>query len=164
MMPKPDAIGPGQESVWSYPRPAIAELCARRLTILHRGVTVADTRKAVRTLETSHPPSYYFPPEDVDQSFLTRSSRSSFCEWKGAASYFDVTVAGETIADVAWSYGRPTPGFVSLKDHIAFYAAPFDECLIDGEKAAPQPGGFYGGWISSHVAGPFKGVPGSRFW
>lgn len=164
MTPKPDPAAPGQESVWSFPRPAIAEPCLRRITIVHRGVTLADTRRAVRTLETSHPPSYYVPPEDVDPAALTRSSASSFCEWKGAAGYFDVSVAGETFRDVAWSYARPTPGFASLKDHVAFYAAPFDQCLIDGERATPQPGGFYGGWISSHVAGPFKGVPGSRFW
>lgn len=164
MRPTPDPVGPGQESVWSYPRPAIAEPCERRITIVHRGVTLADTRRAVRTLETSHPPSYYFPPDDVDQGALVRSSASSFCEWKGAASYFDVRLAGETLRDVAWSYARPTPAFASLADCVAFYAAPFDACLIDGERARPQPGGFYGGWISSREAGPFKGGPGSRFW
>lgn len=162
--PPPDPTSPGQESVWSYPRPAIAEPCDRRLTILHRGVTLADTRRAVRTLETSHPPSYYFPPDDVDFACLTRSSGSSFCEWKGAASYYDVTIADEVFGDVAWSYGRPTAGFAALRGYVAFYAAPFETCLIDGEPVTPQPGGFYGGWISSHVAGPFKGVLGSRFW
>lgn len=164
MRPTPDPTTPGQESVWSYPRPAIAKACERRITIVHRGVTLADTGRAVRTLETSHPPSYYFPPDDIDQTALARSSGSSFCEWKGAASYFDVTLQGEVVRDVAWSYVQPTPAFALLRDHIAFYAAPFDHCLIDGEQVTPQPGGFYGGWISPREAGPFKGVPGSRFW
>lgn len=164
MRPTPDPTGPGQESVWSYPRPAIAEPCAQRLTVVHRGVTLADTRRAVRTLETSHPPSYYFPPEDVVMDRLRLSNRSSFCEWKGVAAYFDVTIEDETFADVAWSYPAPSPSFASLRDHIAFYAAPFEDCFVGGERVVPQPGGFYGGWITSLVAGPFKGVPGSRFW
>lgn len=164
MRPKPDPTLPGQESVWAFPRPAVAEPCGLRIVIEHRGVTLVDTRRSVRTLETSHPPSYYVPPEDVDMTALTHSAGSSICEWKGAASYFDVAVAGDAFANAAWSYARPTPAFAALKDHIAFYAAPFDRCLVEGERATPQPGGFYGGWISPHVAGPFKGGPGSRFW
>ncbi|QZO01971.1 DUF427 domain-containing protein [Chenggangzhangella methanolivorans] len=163
MRPTPDRRRPARKA-WSYPRPAIAKACERRITIVHRGVTLADTRRAVRTLETSHPPSYYFPPDDIDQTALARSSGSSFCEWKGAANYFDVTLQGEIFRDVAWSYAQPTPAFALLRDHIAFYAAPFDQCLIDGEQVTPQPGGFYGGWITPREAGPFKGVPGSRFW
>jgi uncharacterized protein (DUF427 family) len=164
MSVKPDPVGPGQESVWSYPRPPRAEGSARHLRILHRGVVVADTRTAVRTLETSHPPTWYIPPADVDAGLLRASARRSFCEWKGVAVYFDVLVGGQRLKDVAWSYPDPTPGFVSLKDHIAFYAAPFDACSIDGEPVTPQPGGFYGGWVTPDVAGPFKGVPGSQFW
>ncbi len=160
----PDPVAPGQESVWRYPRPAIAEPCARRLVIEHRGVVVADTRASVRTLETSHPPSYYIPPADIRRDLLRRSDRTSFCEWKGAAVYWDVVVDGEELRDVAWSYPTPTPAFAMLRDHLAFYAAPFDACLVDGERVTPQPGGFYGGWITSDLAGPFKGVPGSRFW
>ena len=160
----PDPVGPGQESVWRYPRPAIAEPTARRVRIVHRGVVVADTGRAVRTLETSHPPTYYVPPEDVTPGLLRRTARRSLCEWKGQAVYFDVSVGGEVLPDAAWSYPNPTPAFESLRDHIAFYAAPFDECLVDGERVTPQPGGFYGGWITSKEAGPFKGVPGSRFW
>lgn len=164
MRPKPDPTLSGQESVWDYPRPAVAEPCERRIVIEHRGVTLVDTCQAVRTLETSHPPSYYIPPEDVDMTALERSAASSFCEWKGSASYFDVVVGADRFANAAWSYARPTPAFAALKDHVAFYAWPFDRCLVDGEQASPQPGGFYGGWITSHVAGPFKGGPGSRFW
>ncbi len=160
----PDPAGPGQESVWRFPRPATAEPSARHVVIEHRGVTIADTRASVRTLETSHPPTYYIPPADVRADLLRRSARTSFCEWKGHAVYWDVIVDDEVLRDVAWSYPAPTPAFASLHDHLAFYAAPFDACLVDGERVAPQPGGFYGGWITADLAGPFKGVPGSRFW
>jgi uncharacterized protein (DUF427 family) len=160
----PDPTGPGQESVWSYPRPPVAEQTHRHLKIAHRGVTIADTRRGMRTMETSHPPSYYFPPNDVGLFVLQASLRRSFCEWKGQAIYFDVLLHGEILRDVAWSYPDPTSMFISLRDHIAFYADPFDACYVDDERVIPQPGGFYGGWITSHVAGPFKGVPGSRNW
>ncbi|MEI7774482.1 MAG: DUF427 domain-containing protein [Verrucomicrobiota bacterium] len=164
MKVSPDPVGSGQESVWSCPRPAIAEVSQRRLKIVHRDIVIADTQNGVRTLKTSHPPSYYFPPEDIAPLVLKPSSRRSFCEWKGEAIYFDVVVKGETLGDVAWSYPDPNPAFKSLRDHVAFYAWPFDGCFVDGEQVMPQPGNFYGGWISSDLAGPFKGVPGSRFW
>ena len=164
MTVRADPVGPGQESVWAYPRPARAEAISRQLKIVHRNVTIAATRHGIRTLETSHPPSYYFPPHDVAMTLLQPSSQRSFCEWKGHARYFDLVLDDVRFANVAWSYPDPTPGFVALRDHLAFYAAPFDACLVDGEAAMPQPGGFYGGWVTSHVAGPFKGVPGSRFW
>ncbi len=164
MTPVLDQIGPGQESVWAYPRPAIAEPSGRRITIDHRGVTIADTTRSIRTLETSHPPSYYIPQADIAMAMLARARRRSFCEWKGQAIYYDVAIDGAVIEEAAWSYPDPTPDFVALADYVAFYAAPFDLCTVDGEKVTPQPGGFYGGWITSHVAGPFKGVPGSRFW
>lgn len=131
---------------------------------MHRGVVIADTHKGIRTLETSHPPSYYFPPDAIAPFVLMPSPRRSFCEWKGAASYFDVLVLGETLRDVAWSYPDPNPAFRSLRDHIAFYAGPIDSCFVDDERVTPQPGNFYGGWITSHVAGPFKGAPGSGSW
>ncbi len=164
MSPTPDLPGPGQESVWAYPRPAIAQPTTARIQIVHRGVTLADSRQAVRTLETSHPPSYYIPPADIATEHLRASARRSMCEWKGAARYFDVVLAGETFRDVVWSYPDPTPDFASLAGFLAFYAAPFDTVLVDGERVTPQPGGFYGGWITSGVAGPFKGGPGSTFW
>ena len=164
MHPIPDPPGPNQESVWSYPRPAISAATAAHIRIVHRGIVLADSRACVRTLETSHPPSYYVPPTDIATEYLRPSARRSLCEWKGAASYFDVVLPGDTIRDVAWSYPNPTPPFAALAGHLAFYAAPFDTVLVDGEPVVPQPGGFYGGWITSSVAGPFKGIPGSTFW
>ena len=155
---------PGQESVWDYPRPAVAQACHRHLVISHGGVTLAETRRGVRTLETSHPPSYYFPRDDIAMDRLEKSSRSSFCEWKGQASYFHVRIGNTVFRDVGWSYSSPTPLFTVLKDHIAFYAAPFENCMVDGEKVIPQPGSFYGGWITPCVIGPFKGAPGSMLW
>jgi uncharacterized protein (DUF427 family) len=160
----PDPTAPGQESVWSYPRPAVAVLCPRHLKIMHREVTVAETRNGIRTLETSHPPNYYFPPDDVAPSLLQPSRRRSFCEWKGEAIYFDVVVRGETLRDVAWSYPDPSPAFRSLRGYIAFYARPFDGCFVDGERVTPQPGSFYAGWITADITGPFKGGPGTSFW
>jgi uncharacterized protein (DUF427 family) len=157
-------VGPGQESVWAYPRPAIAEPTDTRITIAHRGQVIADTRAAIRTLETSHPPSYYIPQADIAPGTLRRAEGSSFCEWKGAAAYWDVVIGDLVLPRVGWSYAQPTSGFIALRDHVAFYAAPFDRCTVDGETVIPQPGDFYGGWITSRLAGPFKGVPGSRWW
>ncbi len=159
-----DPVLPGQTSVWDFPRPAIAERCARHIRIEHRGQVIADTRASVRTLETSHPPSYYIPPDDVTTALLRRSTHRSFCEWKGDALYYDLVLDGQTHRDIAWSYPAPTRAFAALRDHLAFYAAPFDVCTVDGEMVVPQPGGFYGGWITADLAGPFKGVPGSRYW
>lgn len=164
MRPKPDSIGPGQESVWSFPRPAIAQPSGARIVIEHAGTIVADSRASVRTLETSHPPSYYIPRDDIAPGVLHRAGGSSFCEWKGAATYWDVVIGGIVLPRVGWSYATPSPGFAALRDHVAFYAAPFDRCSVDGETVTPQPGGFYGGWITRAFAGPFKGVPGSRGW
>jgi uncharacterized protein (DUF427 family) len=135
----------------------------RRLKIVHRDVVIADTRRSIRTLETSHPPTYYFPPTDIAPLVLRPSRRRSFCEWKGEAIYFDVVVRDERLRDVAWSYPDPNPAVRSLRDHVAFYARPFDG-FVDEERATPQPGNFYGGWISSGIAGPFKGPPGTSFW
>lgn len=163
--PTPDPIRPGQESVWDYPRPAIAELTDAHLRIMFEGRVLAETRNGVRTLETSHPPSYYFPPDDVDQAMLALAGGgSSICEWKGQARYFDVIGPTRRLSRVGWAYPAPTRAFEMLRDHIAFYAAPMDACFVDGEQVTPQPGGFYGGWITSAVAGPFKGPPGTQFW
>lgn len=164
MRPRSDPVGPNQESVWSYPRPAIAEPSSARVVIEHRGVVVADSRATVRTLETSHPPSYYIPRADIAAGLLRRAAGSSLCEWKGAAAYWDVVIEGSVLPRVGWSYASPTAGFAMLRDYVAFYAGPFDRCSVDGETVVPQPGDFYGGWITSAVAGPFKGVPGSRGW
>lgn len=164
MRPRPDPVLPGQESVWDYPRPAIAEACAARIIIERAGHVVADTSASIRTLETSHPPSYYIPKADIAPGLLRRAPGTSFCEWKGAAVYYDVVIGDLVIARVGWSYPDPSPTFASLRDHVAFYAAPFDRCSVDGETVVPQPGDFYGGWITSKLAGPFKGIPGSRLW
>jgi uncharacterized protein (DUF427 family) len=160
----PDPVGPGQESVWAYPRPAVAEPTTRRVRIEHRGVVVADTSAPVRTLETSHPPTWYVPPGDAGPGLLVPSPRRSFCEWKGVASYWHLLIGGELLEDVAWSYPDPTAAFRCLRDHLAFYAGRLDGCTVDGEQVTPQPGGFYGGWITRDLAGPFKGVPGSAGW
>jgi uncharacterized protein (DUF427 family) len=161
---KPDPVKPGQESVWAYPRPAIAETYDGHIKIVHHGIVLAESRRAVRTLETSHPPSYYLPREDIAMQWLQPASRHSMCEWKGQATYFHVDLGGGALKDVGWSYASPTEAFMLLKDHIAFYAAPFDACFVAGEKVTPQAGPFYGGWITSRVAGPFKGAPGTMFW
>lgn len=164
MRPRPDPVAPGQESVWRYPRPAIAEPSDRHIRIEHHVVLVADTRAAVRTLETSHPPTWYLPPAGLTPGLLRRSERRSFCEWKGHAVYWHLVVGDQELRDVAWSYPEPTPDFAVLRDHVAFYAAPLDRCTVDCEQVRPQPGGFYGGWITSDLAGPFKGAPGNMGW
>ncbi|WP_242417523.1 DUF427 domain-containing protein [Sphingomonas panni] len=164
MRVRPDPVAPGQVSVWDFPRPAIAEPCDRRIRIEHRGVMIADTTRAVRTLETSHPPSYYLPPDDIAMDLLRPAPGRSLCEWKGQARYWDVVVDGIVLPRVGWSYADPTPAFRSLRDHIAFYAGPFDRCTVDGVPVTPQPGGFYGGWITPDLAGPFKGPPGTMGW
>ena len=162
--PEPEPIREGQESVWSYPRPAIAEAASAHIRVVLNDIDIADTKKAIRTLETSHPPTYYIPPSDIIPDVLIAVDHTSFCEWKGTACYFDVMVGAERRERAAWSYPEPTASFMSLQDHIAFYPGAMDACYIDGERVRPQPGGFYGGWITSALAGPFKGVPGSRFW
>ncbi len=150
--------------MWNYPRPAIAEPTSAHVVIEHAGRGIADTRSAIRTLETSHPPSYYIPPGHIAPGVLRATEGSSFCEWKGAARYWDGVIGDIVLPRVGWSYPDPSPAFAILRDHVAFYAAPFDQCRVNGEVVTPQPGGFYGGWITSDLAGPFKGVPGSRFW
>lgn len=157
------------ESVWDYPRPPRLEPSARAIRIVHAGLTIAETTRALRILETSHPPVYYLPPADVNLACLRPSNRrSSFCEFKGSAVYWtlDLSAAGVAVevADVAWSYPRPTGAYAALKDHLAFYASRVDLCTVDGEAVQPQPGDFYGGWITSHVTGPFKGAPGTLGW
>ncbi len=153
------------ESVWDYPRPPLLEPTVRRIRIVHQGTLLADTTHALRVLETSHPPVYYLPPEDLAMQHLRPSRhRQSFCEFKGMASYWDLELDGSCIEAVAWSYPAPAPRFAGLRDHLAFYAGKLDECSVDGEMVQPQPGDFYGGWITSHVSGPFKGAPGTLGW
>lgn len=161
---RPDAVQPGQESVWGYPRPAIAELTTHHIAIELGSLVIADTRRAVRTLETRHPPSYYVPTADIRHYALTPARGSTFCEWKGHARYFDVVAGDECRERAVWSYPEPTRGFAILRDHVAFYPSAMDTCWVDGERVVSQPRRFHGGRITSAVAGPFKGGPGSRFW
>ncbi|TFI54800.1 DUF427 domain-containing protein [Mastigocladus laminosus UU774] len=162
--PQPIEPTPEQESVWDYPRPPRLEETNKHIQIIFNGVTIADTRNAKRVLETSHPPSYYIPPEDIKMEYLIQSPKSGFCEWKGSAGYYTIRVGDKEVENAAWFYPNPTPGFASLENHVGFYAQFMDACYVDGEKVQPQPGNFYGGWITSDIVGPFKGIPGSWGW
>lgn len=155
---------PDQESVWSYPRPPRLEPVTERLRVMFDGVVIADTTAGYRVLETSHPPTYYFPPSDIDLQRLEPAPGASFCEWKGQAVYFTVVGPGRKVERVAWAYPTPTPPFRDIAGHVAFFAGPMDGCFVGDEQVVPQPGGFYGGWITRRVVGPFKGEPGSRGW
>ncbi len=162
--PQRIAPQPGQESVWDYPRPPRLEPTGKRLQIIFNGEAIADTTQGYRVLETSHPPVYYIPLFDIQQEFLLPSSRHSFCEFKGSATYWTVKVGDKTATDVAWSYDAPTGNFAPIQGYLAFYADRMDECYVDGERVTPQPGNFYGGWITADIVGPFKGGPGSWGW
>ncbi|NNJ09926.1 DUF427 domain-containing protein [Chloroflexales bacterium ZM16-3] len=156
--------GPGQESVWDYPRPPRIEPVNRQIRIIFNGVEIANTRRAFRALETSHPPGYYLPPDDIQMQYLHRTARSSLCEWKGRAAYYTLTVGERSVKDVAWCYPQPTADFAPLAGYVSFYAGPMDACYVGDELVTPQPGEFYGGWITSEIVGPFKGGPGSWGW
>lgn len=156
--------GPGQESVWDYPRPPRLEDSAKHIQIVFNGVTIADTRAAKRVLETSHPPVYYIPPEALKMEHLAEIPRSSFCEWKGRASYYTVSVGDRQATSAAWFYPNPTPAFDSIKDYVAFYPSRMDACYVDGEMVRAQEGDFYGGWITQDIVGPFKGGLGTWGW
>lgn len=155
---------PGQESAWDYPRPPRVETARKHIQIIFNGVLIADTRNAQRVLETSHPPSYYIPPEDVRMQYLQHGDAFSLCEWKGAASYYSLVIGEKSIENVAWVYANPMPAFGAIRNHIAFYPHDMDACWVDGERAQPQPGRFYGGWITRDIVGPFKGEPETMDW
>ncbi|GGM48749.1 hypothetical protein GCM10010489_20160 [Microbacterium saperdae] len=150
--------------MWGYPRPPRVEPVPERVTIRLGGALIADTRHAVRVLETSHPPVYYLPIADFVPGALVDARGTSFCEFKGAARYLDVRSGGLVREGAAWNYPHPDPGYETLVDRVAVYAGQMDECTVGGEVVTPQPGGFYGGWVTSSVVGPFKGVPGSQGW
>ncbi len=164
MKPKRIAPAPGQESVWDYPRPPRLEAVDKHIQIIFNGVTIADTRRAKRVLETSHPPVYYLPPEDIRMVYLTAGTGGSWCEWKGQARYYTLTVGERVAENVGWYYPNPTADFKELRGYVAFYAGPMDACLVNGERVRPQPGHFYGGWITHDIVGPFKGEPGTMGW
>jgi uncharacterized protein (DUF427 family) len=155
--------GPGQESVWDYPRPPRVVADTREVVVSALGMEIARTRAALRVLETSHPPTFYLPRNDVKMAYLVPAGGGSRCEWKGEASYFDIVVAEQRLARVAWSYERPFDDAAPLAGHLAFYASHV-EATVGGQRVLAQPGRFYGGWITPELAGPFKGEPGSEGW
>ena len=156
---------PGRESVRDHPRPPRLEDSDKRVEVVFGGVKIADTTRAKRVLETSHPPVFYVPPGDIRMEHLELAGGTSFCEWKGAARYYDVVAAGgRSERRAAWFYPDPVPAYAGLKDHVAFYPSRMDACYVDGERVGAQEGDFYGGWITSCIVGPFKGAPGTRGW
>ena len=162
--PEPFPPGPGQESVWTYPRPPALERNERHLRVVFAGEVIADTRCGFRVLETSHPPGYYLPLADVHPDALEHTAKVTFCEFKGEAHYFTVTLGGRRETNAAWHYPDPSSGYEALRGHVAFYPGRMDACYVDDELVRPQPGGFYGGWITSDLVGPFKGENGSAWW
>lgn len=153
-----------RESVWDYPRPPGLEKVSRKLKVIAHGKVVAETDRGFRIVETSHPPVYYFPPQDVRQEFLNRNQSRTFCEWKGAAAYYDLVLDDHKVHDAAWSYLKPNIDYYPIKGYFAFYPGKMDECFVDDEKVQAQEGDFYGGWITSNIEGPFKGMPGTWKW
>ena len=162
--PIPVKPGSGQESVWDYPRPPRVERVTRRVRVELAGLVIADTTRALRVCETAGPPSYYIPPGDIRMDLLQPGPRSSYCEWKGTASHWTARVGPRIVEDAAWSYPDPSPGYEAIRDHLAFYAGKMGACSVGGDPVTPQPGPFYGGWITPDIVGPFKGEPGSEGW
>jgi uncharacterized protein (DUF427 family) len=151
--------------VWDYPRPPAVVPNDARVRVVHRGVVVADTRDALRVLETSQPPAWYLPSADVSVHLLERTATTSVCEWKGVATYWALRLpTGDTVPDVAWSYEAPTAAFAPIRGRLAFYAQRVDECWVGDERVEPNPGSFYGGWITANIVGPFKGAAGTQSW
>ena len=152
------------ESVWDYPRPPSVEPVDAPVRVVFNGVTIAETYRAQRVLETSHPPVYYIPPEDILQQHLEPTSDHTYCEFKGIASYWTIRVGERVSNEAGWSYPQPQPGYEAICGYIAFYANRVDACYVGDEQVTPQPGDFYGGWITSNIVGPFKGGPGTHGW
>jgi len=150
--------------VWDYPRPPRLEPSDEQVEVVLGGVVVARTSRALRILETSHPPTYYLPRADFGEGALRPADGGSFCEWKGQAAYLDVVGGDAVAARAAWYYPTPTAAYAALRGHVALYPGLMDRCTVDGEVVRPQPGGFYGGWVTSRVVGPFKGGPGTLGW
>jgi uncharacterized protein (DUF427 family) len=140
-----------RESVWNYPRPPRLEPVAKRIRVVYENVTIADTHRAQRVLETSHPPVYYIPPADIRMEFLHPSSHKTFCEWKGTASYYTLEINETKSSNAAWTYEHPTAGFESISNYVAFYASRVSACFVGEEQVIAQPGNFYGGWITSDI-------------
>lgn len=163
---RPDRIepGPGQESVWDYPRPPALETVSVPIRVEFGGEVIASTTNGHRVLETSQPPAFYIPPDDVRLDLLEPSLHRTFCEWKGTASYFNVVAGGRRADNAAWTYPDPVERFAAITDHLAFYAQLMDACWVGDERVQPMDGMFYGGWITDSVVGPFKGAAGTAHW
>ena len=156
---------PGQESVWDYPRPPRLERATKEIKIVFNETTIASSNNAYRVLETSHPPVYYIPPDDIKMKYLEPvASGRSFCEWKGVAGYYNLSLADKLVRNAAWYYPQPTSEFAPIENYLAFYPSKMDACYVDGELVKAQPGDFYGGWITKDIVGPFKGEAGSWGW
>ncbi|MEL6240700.1 MAG: DUF427 domain-containing protein [Pseudomonadota bacterium] len=151
------------EDVQTYPRPPALEPVQQRLRVVLGGVVIAETMDGLRVLETHHAPTYYFPPDDVLVS-LRQASGGSFCEWKGRATYWDIIGRDRQVAHAAWSYAAPTKRFAAVRDHLAIYAGLVDEAWVGETRVTPQPGDFYGGWVTPNLTGIVKGAPGTRHW
>ena len=153
-----------EENVQLYPRPPAVEAVAQRVRIVLGGAEVASSSAAFRVLETHHAPTYYLPPDDIVPGVLTKASGTSFCEWKGRASYFDVGARGVLARRAAWCYRAPDPAFLSIKDYVAFYPGKMEACFVGQSKVRPQPGDFYGGWVTDNLVGVIKGAAGTLHW
>ena len=162
--PTPVAPGPGQLSAWDFPRPPAYEQWHEHVQVRFGGTLVADTTEAWCVLETSHPPTYYLPRSAFVPGVLRPTDGTTICEWKGRAVYFDVVAGDQVARRAAWSYPDPAGDAAMLRDDVAVYPALMDQCTVDGEVVTPQPGGFYGGWVTPKVVGPFKGGPGTHGW
>ena len=163
---RPDfAISPdsGQESVWDYPRPPRIDKDDRLIIVKFKENLIAQSNRTVRILETASPPVFYIPPEDVNAEYLEKQEMESICEWKGLATYWAIIIDGIKINNAGWSYPKPFSGYEQIKDYISFYPSKLD-CFVGDEQAKPQPGGFYGGWVTSEIIGPYKGEPGTSWW
>jgi len=150
--------------VWDYPRPPRLEPSDKLIQVIFNNILIVETRRAFRVLETSHPPVYYLPPDDIKMEYLTKTNRSTFCEWKGQAGYYNIRVADKTVHGAAWFYTNPTRAFTAIKNYVAFYPSLMDACYVDGEQVQSQEGDFYGGWITRTIVGPFKGGAGTWGW
>ena len=159
-----EPVGPGQESVWDYPRPPALQPVNEVVRVLVDGQPLAESTDAMRVLETSHPPTIYIPPRDIVTDRLVHSTGGSFCEWKGRAVYWSYQTPERQIQSLAWSYPQPSDRFADIAGYLAFYPSKVDEAWIGDERVRPQEGDFYGGWITSRIVGPFKGGPGTMGW
>lgn len=155
--------GPDQESVWDYPRPPIVVPSQSKVKVLYRGCVIASANRALRVLETAGPPTYYVPASDVNFDCMTVAPDRSWCEWKGTAKYWRLQIDGAPTVAVAWCYPDPNPDYSMLAGLVSFYPGRV-ECFVDNERVQPQPGGFYGGWITQKIVGPIKGDPGTEAW